>query len=388
MMTEQPPKWIYKLLFLMMLSSSFVLIEPSPYDFLMLLIVCCSLFFSLMRFSNNVFVPITIILFFLIFQFISLLFAKETNIALNYLTITSYLIISWFVLVGMGQRLGISFLRVVMNGYLISAVISAVIGILAYFQLILLNDSFVMYGRAKAFFKDPNVFGPFLIMPSLYVISLFEKEQVSKYKKITYALIFLTLLTAILVSFSRAAWGNWTISILIYFILTKKEFLQRKFKTIVTLGVLCIPILIWITQSEFVEKLFQSRLSIQGYDESRFGTQKTALLTGLQNPFGIGPGQSENMFQMAPHSLYARILTENGILSVLLFVFILVISMSKAFKSYKQSFDESAAYFLVICASLIGLAFNSIFIDTLHWRHFWLLLALAWCAPRQRGVDM
>ncbi len=134
-------------------------------------------------------------------------------------------------------------------------------------------------------------------------------------------------------------------------------------------------------------ELFQSRLSFQGYDESRFSTQKEAFIVGLKNPLGIGPGQSEYIFQIAPHSLYARIITENGILSLVLFIFFLSISIRKAFQSYKQSYDEISVYFLIICASLIGLTFNSVFIDTLHWRHFWLILALSWCAPLKRRDD-
>jgi len=385
-MTDESPKWIYNLIFFMMLSSSFVLIEPSPYDFFMLLIVCCGLFFSLIKFPNEVFIPLLFILLFLIFQFISLLFAKETNMSFTYLAITCYLMISWFVIVGIGPKLKISLLQVVMKGYLISAVISAAIGILAYFNLLPFSDFLVMYGRAKAFFKDPNVFGPFLIMPALYVFSLFEKEQAAKYK-ILYALSFLLLLTAIFVSFSRAAWGNWALSFIIYFLLTKRELLQKRLKTIISLSVLSIPVLVWLTQSPFVVELFQARLSMQGYDESRFATQKEALVIGLKNPFGIGPGQSEYFFQMAPHSLYARIIIENGIWSVVLFIFFILLSINKSYHSYKQSIDESAVYFLIICASLIGLTFNSFFIDTLHWRHFWLLLSLAWCAPQIRGDD-
>jgi len=32
----------------------------------------------------------------------------------------------------------------------------------------------------------------------------------------------------------------------------------------------------------------------------------------------------------------------------------------------------------VLLACLAGLALNSLVIDTLHWRHLWLILALAW----------
>ncbi|MGB3262085.1 O-antigen ligase family protein [Paenisporosarcina sp.] len=386
-MIEHVPKWFSYLLFFMMLTSSFVLIEPSPYDFLMLLVIGGSLLLFLTSFTRDVFIPLIVMLLFLVFQLTSLLAARELQVGVAYLAITIYLMFSWFSIVGIGQKLKTSLLQVIMSGYLITAVLSAVIGVLAYFRLLPYDDLLLMFGRAKAFFKDPNVFGPFLIMPTLYAISLFEKEHSSRIKKTLYALTFLLLLTAIFVCFSRAAWGNWVISFLVYLTLAKKELLQERIKTFISLGILCIPVLIWLANSPFVKSLFQSRLSLQRYDDSRFATQKEAILTGFRNPFGIGPGQSEYTFQIAPHSLYARILTENGILSVFLFIFLLFISLHKAYQSYKRSSNETAVYFLIIFASLIGLVFNSAFIDTLHWRHFWLILALAWCAPKIRGDD-
>lgn len=386
-MIERVPKWFTYLLFFTMLTSSFVLIEPSPYDFLMVLVIGGSLLLYLTSFTRDVFIPLIVMLLFLVFQLISLLAARELQVGVAYLAITIYLMFSWFSIVGIGQKLKSSLLKVMLNGYLITAVLSAVIGILAYFRYLPYDDLLLMFGRAKAFFKDPNVFGPFLIMPSLYAISLFENETSSKIKKTIYALTFLLLLTAIFVCFSRAAWGNWVISFLVYLTLAKKELMKERIKTFISLGILCIPVLIWLANSPFVKSLFQSRLSLQRYDDSRFATQKEAILTGLRNPIGIGPGQSEYTFQIAPHSLYARILTENGILSVFLFIFLLSISIHKAYQSYKRSSNETAVYFLIIVASLIGLAFNSAFIDTLHWRHFWLILALAWCAPIIRGDD-
>ena len=386
-MIKRTPRWVYHLLFCMMLSSSFVLIEPSPYDFFMLMVVCTGFFFFLMSFPQSVYLPFIVMLIFLLLQCISLLFTEDILVSISYIAITIYLMISWFALVGMGQKLGVSLIKVVLNGYLISAVISAFIGILAYFRLLPNSELLLMFGRAKAFFKDPNVLGPFLVIPSVYAFSLFESEQISRFKKCIHALTLLVLLLAIIVCFSRAAWGNLVISFFIYFILTKREVLLKRVKTITILGILFIPVLFWFAQSPFVANLFQSRLSLQRYDDSRFATQKEAFITGLRNPFGIGPGQSESTFQIAPHSLYARIITENGILSVLVFVFFLFLCIYKAYQSYKQTIGESAIYFLVICASLVGLLFNSAFIDTLHWRHFWLLLALAWCAPKQRGDD-
>ncbi|MDX1769998.1 MAG: hypothetical protein R3328_00590 [Planococcaceae bacterium] len=384
-MIERTPSWISKLIFFMMLSSSFVLIEPSPYDFLMLLVVGSSLIFGFMHFEREVFTPLIVLLLLLIFQLISVLFAKDIYISISYLVITIYLMISWLAMVGISQRLKTSFLSIILNGYLVSAVLSALIGISAYFGLLPESNILLMYGRAKAFFKDPNVFGPFLVLPSLFALILYEKEQTFRIKKVIFALLFIILLTGVFISFSRAAWGNWILSFSIYFVLTKQEILIKRITTIISLGLISIPIMMWLANSAFVEELFKSRLSFQGYDDSRFAIQKEAFITGLKNPMGIGPGQSELTFQIAPHSLYARLITENGIISLLLFLFFIFISIHQSYKSYKLSIDQSSLYFSVICASLIGLSFNSFFIDTLHWRHFWLLLVLAWCVPRQRG---
>lgn len=384
-MIERTPSWISNLIFFMMLSSSFVLIEPSPYDFFMLLVVGSSLIFGFMHFEREVFIPLIVLLLLLIFQIISVLFAKEIYISISYLVITIYLMISWVAMVGIGQRFKTSFLSIIINGYLVSAVLSALIGISAYFGLLPESNMLLMYGRAKAFFKDPNVFGPFLVLPSLFALILYEKERSFRLKKVIFALLFIILLTGVFVSFSRAAWGNWILSFSIYFVLTKQEILIKRITTIISLGLISIPIMMWLANSAFVEELFKSRLSFQGYDDSRFAIQKEAIITGLKNPMGIGPGQSELTFQIAPHSLYARLITENGIISLLLFLFFLFISIHQSYKSYKLSIDQYSLYFSVICASLIGLSFNSFFIDTLHWRHFWLLLVLAWCVPRQRG---
>lgn len=388
-MAERVPKWISVLFIYMMLSSSFLLVEPSPYDCFMLLLIGSGLVLQLFHFPQSVFFSLIVILTMMILQFISVLFTKELYASLFYLAITLYLMVSWIVLVGIGQKFKMPLMQIIMNGYLISAVISAWIGILAYFHLLPNSESLLMYGRAKAFFKDPNVFGPFLIMPSLYVLSLLEKKQLSTIKKIIMALTFFILVMAIFISFSRAAWGNWVLSLAIYFVLTKRQVIKSKLKMLIGLSIVCIPLIIFLGQSPFVRDLLDQRLNMQGYDESRFDTQKKALVTGLHHPFGIGPGQSEFTFQMAPHSLYARILTENGILSVLLFIFFLFISIHKAYQSYGHSSDDSSAYFLVICACLVGLLFNSFFIDTLHWRHLWLLLALAWFGytPLIKGED-
>ena len=49
-----------------------------------------------------------------------------------------------------------------------AAVLSALLGTLGYLGSCPGADLFTRYGRAKALFNDPNVFGPFLILPAMY----------------------------------------------------------------------------------------------------------------------------------------------------------------------------------------------------------------------------
>ncbi|MBO1914788.1 hypothetical protein J4G37_59425, partial [Microvirga sp. 3-52] len=95
-----------------------------------------------------------------------------------------------------------------------------------------------------------------------------------------------------------------------------------------------IPALIYFIQTPIVEDLIVSRLSYQNYDNDRFDTQRAAFTTGLLNPFGVGSGQSDSVFQYSPHSLYARVFTENGVVGFLSLVVLVLISIIKAYQSY------------------------------------------------------
>lgn len=139
-----------------------------------------------------------------------------------------------------------------------------------------------------------------------------------------------------------------------------------------------LPFLIYFIQLPYIQELFTSRLMIKNYDSDRFSTQQSAIEMGILNPLGQGPGQSEYVFRYSPHSLYARVFTENGLFGLLSIITLLLASAYRAFKSYWQSTGEYAVVFAIVFAALIGLIFNSFFIDTLHWRHFWLILALAY----------
>ncbi|KAA0944218.1 O-antigen ligase family protein [Sporosarcina sp. ANT_H38] len=377
-MTANARKWLTYYLCLTLGVSSFVSFEPALYDLLFISIVAVGFLFSFIAFTKETVFPLLIVIVFLLSNLLSLFFLNEFKISIFFTGITMYLILTWIGLVGMGFYLNGAHLELMMKGYLFSAFLAASIGILAYFQLLPSSDTYLTYGRATAFFKDPNVFGPYLIMPALLAISMTEMKEMIVWRKMVYYLLFLILVLGVIVSFSRAAWGSFGISFGLYLLIVKKELFRRRIKTIVVLAMVGIPIIAYFIQSPMVEDILLSRFSLQKYDIERFDTQQEALLSGLHNPFGIGAGQSENAFQIAPHSLYARIFAENGIAGLISIVTFLIVSIYKSYQNYKTAMNTSGIFHLVVLTSLIGLVFNSFFVDTLHWRHLWLILALAW----------
>ena len=118
-------------------------------------------------------------------------------------------------------------LDALLAGYIAGAVVVALIGVLAWFHAIPGEDIFLINGRARATFKDANVFGPFLILPGLIVMA---RVLAGHYRSLIVNLGIAALIClAVLLSFSRGAWGHFVAScvimIALYFITaqTNKE---------------------------------------------------------------------------------------------------------------------------------------------------------------------
>mgnify|MGYP004151725845 CR=1 FL=1 len=95
-------------------------------------------------------------------------------------------------------------LDTVRKAYTASAIVVALTGIGGYFGL-LPGEVFTLYGRAKGTFQDPNVFGPFLALPWAFLL---HGLLTRPFREMLWPALALAVLSfAILLSFSRAAWG-------------------------------------------------------------------------------------------------------------------------------------------------------------------------------------
>lgn len=369
-------KGTHAYLFIMMMTSSVVLIEPAPYDLLMITFLIIGFLELKYKFPYKLFGLVSIFLLTVLF---SSYFSEDGKRTLVYGGITFYLLLSFIGIASM--QLKSKALKAILDGYLYTAILSAIIGIISYLHLIPGSDSLLMYGRAKAFFKDPNVYGPFLVFPALYCLSLWEMNRTGVIRRSFSLIGFIVIVMAIILSFSRAAMANALLAFALYLVIAKRDALRQRLTTLVILMVVGLPFLFYFIQTPAIYDLIETRLSYQHYDNHRFMTQKLGIDTAILYPFGIGSGQSENFFPQATHSLYVRVLVENGVLGFISFLLIVVASLLRAFKYFWKGEEDHSALFLIVFCALIGQLFNGFFVDSLHWRHFWILLALSWISP-------
>jgi O-antigen ligase len=145
-----------------------------------------------------------------------------------------------------------------------------------------------------------------------------------------------------------------------------------------------------------LESFLLYRLKIQPYDADRFSTQFLALETIGQMPFGIGPGHSIPRLGMGTHNLYLQIAVENGFLSAFCFFIFLAITFWTCVRHTRRRGPFQDVYACCF-AILAGILANSLAIDSLHWRHFFLFLAVPvglwqhefWASRTARpGIDL
>lgn len=136
-----------------------------------------------------------------------------------------------------------------------------------------------------------------------------------------------------------------------------------------------------------IGEMFQVRFGYQQYDDVRFAIQLRAVETALSHPLGLGPGSTEGAFGRSAHSLYVRALVENGLFGALsLFAFMFLSLARSVWVSVFSRDLEDRLRFAVTAGALVGALVESTVIDTVHWRHLWIFLGLAWAPMPPRRV--
>jgi O-antigen ligase len=358
-----------------------VFVEPAPPDAAFAVIIMVAIVTGRMNLRTTPAGPAIAVAAFIALNLVACLEAIEPGRAAKFMGITVYLcafalwIPSWVT-----NR---PHARTLVRIYIGGAVASAAVGSLALFLPFPGHDVLTAYEgtRARALFHDPNIFGPFLVPAALILMhEVLDPRLLRSPRLIKLALLFV-LTCGILFSYSRAAWLNLVVGVVVMGVVLalRRGGAQR---ALVFLGVLVLASVIVVASIRVTGQLsfLHERARFQTYDNQRFGAQAGGIALAQTHPIGIGPGQFELVEPISAHSTYVRALAEQGILGFVVITALLYGTLLMALRNAVAGRDTHGIASAALLAAWCGILANSVFVDTLHWRHLWLVAGLIWAA--------
>lgn len=381
--TPKIPKEIQLLTFLAVGSSFYVVVEPAPTDLVFIILgifVVLKPGLPLIRNAG---------LFWLfgltVCSILSLAGSAELVKSLVYVAVTIYLFAAWYIIVVLLRYYGFAYWQLLKRSYLIAALAAALIGFVSHFSTVfvgVMGMTPIYYGtRIQASFKDPNVYSPFLCSAFLVVLSsLLTGENSKRSQLLCFGMAGLFALE-IIGAFSRAGYVNALIGIVVLLglhivVIRSAKRMPRILAITVSTLVIVVPVALLIIDSLGLSEYLMQRLQRQGYDDHRFSGQSLALQVISEKPLGVGPGQAANALGIGTHNVFLRIAIENGVMALICFVGFLLYVFWTAFRGTMRRSSPYRDVYAMSLAVLTGISVNSLVIDSLHWRFFFLFLAI------------
>jgi hypothetical protein len=372
------------LLWMTGLSGAIVFIEPSPYEVVSFLTLVAFVIGGL-RLSPAL-LPLGLLL-----VLVNVGYSVSASAVINERGVFIWIVTSWYLaatalffalMLGTNTEARLDALA---RGCVAAGVLASAVAIVGYFRIFpSANDMLLLYDRARGTFKDPNVLGAFLVFPGLLTLQRVISGNIRQAVAATPLLAL--LLTAILLSFSRAAWGQTVftcaIMLALTFVTTRSSGLRLRIVLLTIAGIGAVALFVAALLSiDAVATLFKERASLQqSYDvgaQGRFARHFLGAVFALDHPFGIGPLQFARYFPEDPHNSYLNAFMAGGWLSgacyPALVALTLVFGLRAAFVVTPWQQTTIAVY-----AAYAGVAAESVIIDSDHWRHAFMLLGLLW----------
>ncbi len=372
------------LIWLVGASGAIVFIEPSPYEIATLLATVT--FFATGLRLRLAFMPLAALLF-----LINIGYSISAIPLLGESEIASWIATSWYMTVTVvffamvAAEDTTARLDMLRRGLIVGAMIASLAAVAGYFNLVPGgHDLLTLYERARGTFKDPNVLGAFLILPALFVLQSVVSERPGK--ALRSALAFGIMALAILLAFSRAAWGGLILTsafMLVLMVLTSQSRAERSRIVVMAIvaAVIGIALIAVLLSFDQISEMFRQRASFdQSYDEGRFGRFGRHILgadMALDLPLGIGPLQFHRYFPEDTHNSYLNAFMSGGWLSGMCYPALVFTTVITGFKHLFVRAPWQRSY-LAIFSAFLGTVGESFIIDTDHWRHFWMMLGVLW----------
>jgi O-antigen ligase len=360
-----------------------VLFEPAPTDLVFFVVIAVALVtgrFDIRRVPAAV---VGIIGTFLALSLVSAVEVVDVERAFTFFATTLYVAVFGLWVAGWVATRRRA--KIAAGGYLVAAVAAATLGLLALFLPVPGRDLIVAEGRVVALFKDPNVFGPFVIPAALILVEETLRPRLFHLRRVLKGLLLLVLALGVLFSYSRGAWANLAVGLaMLLLVLALRRGGGRKVVLALLLMLVAGVLVAGAVSVSGSGDFLAERARVQSYDANRLGAWVAGLEPAQRYPFGVGPGQFEDLASISAHSTYVRVLAEQGLPGLIAFSALLIFTLGAALGNAVAGRDTYGIGSAALLAAWCGLMVNSFVIDTLHWRHLWVVAALIWAGWARR----
>lgn len=198
---------ILGLVFVTMVLSSIVFTEPAPVDALLAGLTVLLPLVGLVAVTPALSAYIALWTIAGACGLIAATLSRDVAASSVFTSVSLYLYVASFMLAAFVARAPVRHCRLLLTGWLVAALLAAAAGLAGYFNVLAgAHELFTKFERASGPFKDPNVFGPFLVAPFIYALHLLLGRPLTRGLLPLAAMGVLAL--GVLLSFSRGAWIN------------------------------------------------------------------------------------------------------------------------------------------------------------------------------------
>jgi O-antigen ligase len=362
----------------------FVLQEPAPYELFMVALIAVWGLFGL-RLSQHAAVLLAILVGYNIGGLMSMWTMADIHDTPLYLGVTLFLSLSSVFFAAILEADPRRY-RLIFRAWLVSALVAASLGIAGYFRLFPGAEMFTRYDRASGTFADPNVYGPFLALPGIYLL---YRLLTAPARKVPLYAVLLSIVTAgIFVSFSRGAWGLYMVAAVMVVIALFVQSASGAFRlriammSLFAVTLVAAAILVALQIPGTAEFLAQRAQLVQQYDggeAGRFARFGDGFVMAMEHPLGIGPLNFGRFLGEDTHNIWLKALMDYGWLGFACFLLLVGWTVAGGFRILFRD-RPWQPYLLCAYAVFVGHLLLGTVIDMDHWRHFYLLIGLIWGA--------
>jgi hypothetical protein len=365
-------------------SGSVVFIEPSPYDFLILLTMA-AWFVGGVTVHRGVLPGAVLIVLWTLGGYVSLIPYWNEPDPVEFMTHTLFISMNGvFYMLFFSQNTERRF-ELCMSGYAASCMLAAVIAVGSWAQVIGDHRAMTLDGRAMAPFKDPNVLGSYMVPGVLFFVQRLLLGR-TRYWPVTLLGLVLSG-AALFASFSRGSWGAGIVSIFVLTLLSMITADSRRMRLRIGAAAVTVTLIVSLgvagvlaTDASVREFFFKRASATQDYDEGptgRFGNQLRSLPMLVERPNGMGPLRFRLTFGIEPHNSYVNAFASNGWLGGFAFLGLAILTLAALLRASlrRSPFQRQAQ---LVAAATFVFFLQGLQIDLDHWRFFWIFVGAAW----------